>query len=129
MLDLFDEIIAKQRRPGDARRVGAGLVEPRKGPRKDRPRELVGIFYAQLRVSEAAVGARACVGRGAVADIIGKSAAQVPDRFLVNRGELIHDIVRAASVTRHARPSRQTSTAPPASAHPCASPTGIITFQ
>jgi hypothetical protein len=85
MLELVDEIVTEEFGPRDARRIGAGLVEPCESPGRRSRRHLAAVFDPQFRVGECAFLARARVGHAAILDIAGKGLAKVAHGFIVNR--------------------------------------------
>ena len=91
MVELVGEIVAEQRRAGDAGGVDAGLVEPGEGAGRGGRRRFGVIFEAQLGISEAAFVARLAVGTGARRGISVERGAEVGDRRIVNIAKFVED--------------------------------------
>ena len=93
MLELVDQIVAKQLGAGDAGRIGAGLVQPSEGARRRRRRDAAAIFDPELRIGEGAFLAEPGVGRGPIVDITRERVAEVGDGLVVNGRKLVDDSV------------------------------------
>ena len=93
MLKLDRQIFAEQLRPGDGRGIASGLVQAseRARGRQSRRRRRRVIVDPELGIGKTALGPRFRIGPGAVLDVERQRLAQVGDRFIKDRAELVDD--------------------------------------